>query len=385
MTPAFISSTTLFPIFQPRTTDTLPASRVIPLAMATPPARPQICVVGAGLAGLAVSIGLADRGCSVDLLERRSTFSAAGSAFALHSNGNRALREIAPDAVPAIEEAGIVLPGDRGHLLLWGDVRDALVAAVSRRDGIRLRMGVEVERIEEEEGYAKVAIQTDGKIDILPARLVLGCDGVNSGVRKLLGRKAAKSSWATTWRGTIKVPDDSTLVPLLGKGILPTSLHTSRGWYCLLFNFNASKPGMMAWAVSTIESVEENCNLWATLEPHFTVERERALFKEVLQLSPRDELEHQADMRVNNPTNEAGTGWGGRGRVALMGDAAHAMCPASGLGGSMAFEDAVALCRIVQKLGEEEIGGDVVERFEAERLPRVAKIWEMEWKLTENN
>jgi 2-polyprenyl-6-methoxyphenol hydroxylase-like FAD-dependent oxidoreductase len=84
-------------------------------------------------------------------------------------------------------------------------------------------------------------------------------------------------------------------------------------------------------------------------------------------------------------------GWGGRGRVTLLGDAAHAMRPISGQGSNQAFEDCVALVR--ELTGESPLsplslktGGnrvdltdfsDVDERlrkFEATRLPRVRVI-----------
>jgi hypothetical protein len=42
------------------------------------------------------------------------------------------------------------------------------------------------------------------------------------------------------------------------------------------------------------------------------------------------------------------TAWGGRGRVTLIGDAAHAMRAASGQGSSMAFEDVCVLTRAIQ-------------------------------------
>lgn len=97
------------------------------------------------------------------------------------------------------------------------------------------------------------------------------------------------------------------------------------------------------------------------------------------------------------PTWTTGTG-DGKGRVVLMGDAAHGM-PPNGLGSTMAFEDAATLCRLISenitttpkgddtygskalgktkvhmRLGDEEIYKAIVKRYEEIRRPRVKKI-----------
>jgi 2-polyprenyl-6-methoxyphenol hydroxylase-like FAD-dependent oxidoreductase len=64
-------------------------------------------------------------------------------------------------------------------------------------------------------------------------------------------------------------------------------------------------------------------------------------------------------------------GWH-RGRILLIGDAAHAVSPNAGQGASMALEDAMYLARLLR----ESSGGyeQVFERFEADRKPRVERI-----------
>jgi 2-polyprenyl-6-methoxyphenol hydroxylase-like FAD-dependent oxidoreductase len=61
-----------------------------------------------------------------------------------------------------------------------------------------------------------------------------------------------------------------------------------------------------------------------------------------------------------------------RGRVVLIGDAAHAIAPSSGQGASLALEDAMTLARSLR-----EGAGDhrrAFETFEHERRPRVARV-----------
>jgi len=61
-----------------------------------------------------------------------------------------------------------------------------------------------------------------------------------------------------------------------------------------------------------------------------------------------------------------------RGRVALLGDSAHATCPDLGQGGCQAMEDALVLTNYLMttNLGVE----DALRRYEAERLERVSGI-----------
>jgi 2-polyprenyl-6-methoxyphenol hydroxylase-like FAD-dependent oxidoreductase len=96
--------------------------------------------------------------------------------------------------------------------------------------------------------------------------------------------------------------------------------------------------------------------------------------------------------------------WGGCGRVTLVGDAAHAMRPTDGYGGSMAMEDAAVLGRIIrQRLlrpaedhqadastreeGQEEQGTDdedAIERalndFEERRFTRVKRVYDNQYE-----
>ena len=62
----------------------------------------HVAVVGGGLAGLAVSVGLADVGWKVTLIEKRPAFDHQGSTLSLAVNGQKALREICPDALSTI-------------------------------------------------------------------------------------------------------------------------------------------------------------------------------------------------------------------------------------------------------------------------------------------
>jgi 2-polyprenyl-6-methoxyphenol hydroxylase-like FAD-dependent oxidoreductase len=76
-------------------------------------------------------------------------------------------------------------------------------------------------------------------------------------------------------------------------------------------------------------------------------------------------------------------GWGGKGRVTLIGDAAHAIRPASGLGGSLAFEDVALLTRQLMKSPKSNDVAKALRAFEAIRLPRCKAIQEDQTRQSE--
>jgi 2-polyprenyl-6-methoxyphenol hydroxylase-like FAD-dependent oxidoreductase len=61
-----------------------------------------------------------------------------------------------------------------------------------------------------------------------------------------------------------------------------------------------------------------------------------------------------------------------KGRVVLIGDAAHAVSPNAGQGASMALEDAIHLAKVLRDAQGEHEGA--FERFERQRKPRVERI-----------
>lgn len=86
------------------------------------------------------------------------------------------------------------------------------------------------------------------------------------------------------------------------------------------------------------------------------------------------DLTFSAEMGVVDLDQDGG--WGGRGNITLIGDAAHSLRPVSGLGGSLAFEDAALLSRAI--CSDEDGDGSAMESrlrdFEARRLPRCKSL-----------
>lgn len=112
------------------------------------------------------------------------------------------------------------------------------------------------------------------------------------------------------------------------------------------------------------------------------------ILEEVYNLADDRELRYPLKMAVVELPRDRSKGWGGQGRVLFIGDSAHAMRPASGLGGSMAFEDAVVLCRLLESCGSESLktkqrAETLIRQFEEKRFERVKIIWDNQWELSE--
>lgn len=361
----------------------------------TPPSRITMCagrpqrrviVVGAGLSGLAVSLRLADLGHAVTLLEKRPDFTALGAAFLLNRSGVRALREIAPAAFASIDAKFAF----KGHLSFpWYILRDALLAQVRARPGaIDLRTAASISAIDVGDPLlVRASVDVDGASHEFVADLLLACDGINSKVRKIVGLPPAAATGATNWRGMMSVPDTW---PLLAVG--PYQRLLLGGYVFLLINYHSVLPNVMAWAVHTKLAVAEGSDVRELVKAvGFGEGRAAEVVSATFKLA--DEVDVKKTMHLKlidladwtTDDGEEHGGWGGRGRVAFLGDAAHAMCHVSALGSSMAFEDCAVLCRIVEEVGDlGDRGPEVVARFESERLPRVSRISKMEKFLSDS-
>jgi 2-polyprenyl-6-methoxyphenol hydroxylase-like FAD-dependent oxidoreductase len=103
---------------------------------------PTIVVVGACLASLATSLGLAKLGYKVELVERHKDRARQDSAFAwLPPNAIQALQELCPKAKDKILTQPIYFEAHRSHLFGWWMVRDALLEQVVENDKITLHLG----------------------------------------------------------------------------------------------------------------------------------------------------------------------------------------------------------------------------------------------------
>ena len=315
-------------------------------------------VVGGGIAGLASAIGLRERGWDVEVLEQAPAFTEVGAGLSLWPNALNALDAI---GVGAIVRERSVLDGSTG-------IRDAHGRWLSRTDFavIRERFGhialvhratlLEILRsaLPAEclsAGVAVKQVSSDGLVQCadreLRGDLVVGADGLHSTVRQAVWPASPSPRYAgyTAWRYVTRRPVD------VGPGGESWG-HGERFGYATL-----SDGRVYCFATANVPEGTDGSDL-ATLRIRFAEWHDPV----PLLLDEADEgdlLHHDLYDLPALPTYV-------EGRVALVGDAAHAMTPNLGQGACQALEDAVILARCATDAD--------LAAYDAERRPRTTMI-----------
>lgn len=348
----------------------------------TPDLQAEIAIVGAGMAGLAAAIGAARAGLSVLVLEQSTALTEVGAGLTVGPNAVKALRWLGvADAIRARswEPTGshmrdwidgttkVRLPrrqeAEEKHgapvlLCHRADVQSCL-AEEARRLGVRLVTGFRAAAIAEADGEVTITAEDGRKAH---AQLLVGADGVHSRVRRALFTEAPPIfSGYVAWRALLAydslpqgaLDDDSNI--FIGPGHTFVAYRIRNGAMVNIAAF-AERDGWAEEGWSIAAELGEWRGEFAGAHPliHTLLDAVApgTCFK--WGLLYRDPYEHWV-----------------KGRIAILGDAAHPMLPFLGQGAAMAIEDGVVLGRL---LAEEGASPDALTRFEALRKPRTDRV-----------
>ncbi|MFG2668313.1 FAD-dependent monooxygenase [Streptomyces sp. NPDC048387] len=324
-------------------------------------------VVGGGIGGLAAAIGLRRVGWDVTVLERASRLEDAGAGISLAVNGLRALDELGVGAAvreaargqysggtrtpgggwltrmdgAALEEAVgtpiMGIPRSTLHRLL----RDALPAQA-------LRTGVTAGPAEQT-GPGTVRVGCGDAV--LEADLVVAADGIGSTIRSRLfpAHPGPVYSGSTVLRAITGEPVDvdSDFELTWGPGAE--------------FGHIAFLDGRAEWhAVLSLPARTRFADPLAELRRRFRTWHEPVTA--LLDATRPEAVLHHDVHELSTPLPSFTAG-----RIALLGDAAHAMTPNLGQGACQALEDAVTLAAA---LAAEPSVEAALGRYDAERRPR---------------
>ena len=339
----------------------------------------SVLVIGAGIAGAAAAIALARGGATVEVVEKKPRGHAAGSGITLQGNALRMLRSLGVwDEVRrhgyCFDTVGIRAPDSCGTLLIEVDdaraggpdlpagvgmerpVLTSILHSAAERAGARLRFGVAVRSLVQDRSGVTVTFSDDtvGRYDV-----VIGADGVRSWTRAVIGIDLApRPTGMGIWRSVGPRPDTVTRTDLYYGGVgyiagfCPTG---ENSLYAYIVEDACDRTGL---------SPEQRLDVMTGLAENYH--------------GPWDDIRaHLEDPASINytwfETLVVEAPWH-RGRVVLIGDAAHCCPPTVAQGGAQALEDAVVLADIL--LGGDEIDDSLLDSFTARRLPRVRAVVE---------
>ncbi|MFH6785720.1 MULTISPECIES: FAD-dependent oxidoreductase [Methylobacterium] len=321
------------------------------------PDRPglRVAVVGAGIGGLTAALSLSARGHDVTLVERRTAFSEVGAGLQLSPNASRILTDLGL-GMPLRRVAGeparvrirsLATARDIGEIALgeamrerfgapyWvvhrADLQTILLDAARSRPGIRLRVGRAVTGVQEGATAVTLTLASDGgRTETLTADLVVAADGVRSALRKALDRRALRPRGEAAWRATL--PREAVPPDFLAD---ETGLWLGPGRHVVHYPING---GRRLNLVAVVPDEGASDDWGARGEPA----RLRAAFADAapplagLLARPESWLVWSlVDCPAARPM--------ARGRIALLGDAAHPVLPFLAQGAALAIEDAAVL------------------------------------------
>jgi salicylate hydroxylase len=340
-----------------------------------------IAIAGAGIGGLTAALALAAKGFRVAILEKAERLEEVGAGLQLSPNASRILvahgiaerlgsHAINPRTVTIMtaRSGGEVTrlsltanarPDSPYWLVHRADLQAALLAEARSRPEIELCLATPVDAVETTaEGL---------RIGNVEAGAVVGADGAWSAVRRqYFPNIQPKFSGLIAWRGSC----DADILP---KDIRPTGVQLWMGprAHLVIYPMSASQrinmvaivPGASLAPGWNAPGASDDVNL------HFSQARWPANARAMIAAIDnwgRWPLYAMPD----------GGAWHS-GRIALLGDAAHAMVPFAAQGAGMAIEDAAVLA---QCLGETSNDRDIpaaLARYAILREPRVTRVQRM--------
>lgn len=348
----------------------------------------KILIVGAGIGGQSAAIGLTKAGFEVDIIELHKEFNVYGVGIIQQANALRAL-----DAIGVADEAmrrgspygkvKLCLPhgvqiGEAGtppigrfpsHNGISRKILHEVLYEEAQRVGLKYRMGVSVESIDNQPDVVNVAF-TDGSTGSYD--IVIAADGVNSKVRKLIfGEYKTSYVGLSVWRYAFKRPADlDTGYIFFNKkhklGVIPM---TAESCYIFLNSAEGDNPHIPE------SQLVEKLKAYMSAYPIPLVQ---GLISQV------------TDSKLVNyrilETLKMPAPWY-KNRVVVLGDAAHTTIPQLGSGAALAIEDAVVLIEELQKEGLVE---EIFDRYMKRRYDRCKMVVDVsetlgKWELLEYN
>lgn len=326
-----------------------------------------IAIAGGGIGGLTAALAFARTGAKVTLFERAAGFEEVGAGLQITPNGARVLEALGlePQMARIGRRAQAVVPTDAltGRAITRFDLssksppyrfvhRAALVGMLAeavQAAGVAVHLNATVASATE---HGEVTL-TDGATH--PAALVVFADGVRSAGRPLIARPGAPFfTGQVAWRAIVRreAADEARIWMAPGRHVVTYPLGDER------LNVVAVQE-RAAWAEEGWDHPDDPANLLAAFADCAPELRDI--------LGQIDEVKLWGLFR-----HEVAETWS-RGRMVMLGDAAHPTLPFLAQGANMAIEDAWVLAGALGGAGAIDDGLAI---YQHRRRPRVIRAIE---------
>jgi salicylate hydroxylase len=343
----------------------------------------QIGVVGAGIGGLSAALALLQAGFRVRVYEQAPQLAEVGAGLSLsptavHGLNHLGLHEVLErkaykpedqcvrhyaDARPLVwinrGQALLEKYGERYYLIHRADLHDGLAARVRALDPDAIVLDRRCAAVHQDARGVTITFGSGAahRVDVL-----VGADGSRSLVRgEIFGALEPQFTGYVAWRGLVpmeKVPQEILQPPsgvFVGPGHLVNRYPVRNGELLNFVAFAERRDWTAAgWAIrSTVEELLAEFEGWTPWVRRF------------MELVPPHQL-----FKWGLFDREPLAAWS-KGRVTLLGDAAHPVLPFLGHGAVLAIEDGVVLARAFAAATTVE---EALARYEAARRERAAFV-----------
>lgn len=343
---------------------------------------PHFVIAGAGIGGLTMALSLARRGIAATVVEKRTGFGELGAGLQITSNSGRVLDALdlaLPLKRVSVSSHGLMIrrwangspvlemPSSPERMptpfrmMKRNDLHTVLLDAARAMPNIRLLVGRGVQEVSQEADGVTIALGGQNG-ETISALGLIGADGLWSRVRDLTGDASPPVfTGYEAWRA---------VVPARAGDKPRVTLHMGPGRHAVHYPVAAGREINLV----VVRQAKEAREGWSR-------DGDRAIVTEHLA---------GASQSLRDLTGAA-EGWQvwslfdrkpaamARGRIALIGDAAHPILPFLAQGASLAIEDAAVLARLLaDTLGREGAAGVPMAfaAYAAARAQRVARVQE---------
>jgi 2-polyprenyl-6-methoxyphenol hydroxylase-like FAD-dependent oxidoreductase len=335
----------------------------------------KVTIIGGGIGGLSLAVGLKRQGIEFEVYEATDEYKEAGAGIIWQINTMQALDRLG--LAEAVQDQGASLSkysirdaddevlieidwdgefkdefGFTTHGIYRAKHQEILVEAVGHEN---ITMDKECVGVEQD-GDAVTVMFADGTQ--IEREFVVGADGMRSAVRKSIFDHSLEFLDCVTHRGLPDWTPPEDLKGILWQvtttdghiGFVPLESDTHHGYW-----FFTMHDDQIQW--KTPEQTKEALLELAADKP--------PRIQTMIEATPLDSI-----ISVDAPYVPPMDTWT-KGKVTLLGDAAHGMTPHAAQGGGMAIEDAVALS---DALGEQDSPDEALEQYESVRIERANEL-----------